>query len=190
MDAPLATFGDITRGKWPTRFEPASSTVFSYLMNNYWATNYAAAQGGTFHFRYVITSSAHLDPASLFQLGWDSMQPALVNHVILQDKLSNPDRPLPAEGGSFLKVSAPNVALVAWKLRENGEGTVLRLQELAGEETKTTLELPGSNIESAHLCSAAEDELQSLRVQGGMIQLTLKPNEVQTICLPPYNRLW
>lgn len=184
VDAPLATFGDITRGKWPTTFQPASSTVFSYIMNNYWATNYAAAQGGTFRFRYVLTSTARLDPPVFSRLGWESMQPLLVNHVILQDKLSNPDRPLPAEGASFLKVSSPNVAVVAWKLREDGEGTVLRLQELAGEQASATVELPRSDVKSAHRCNAVEDELESLQTSGGNeIQVTLKPHEVQTICI-------
>jgi len=34
LDAPLASFGDINRGAWPSEFHPKSSTVFSYVMNN------------------------------------------------------------------------------------------------------------------------------------------------------------
>ena len=33
-------------------------------MNNYWHTNYRAGQGGTFTFRYVMTSAERLDPAA------------------------------------------------------------------------------------------------------------------------------
>ena len=68
LDAPLASFGDINRGAWPGEFRPKSATLFSYAMNNYWHTNYRAAQGGDFTFRYVLTSEAKLDPAFLTRL--------------------------------------------------------------------------------------------------------------------------
>jgi alpha-mannosidase len=183
LDAPVATFGDITRGDWPAEFHPTSSTIFSYIMNNYWLTNSPGVQGGAFRFRYVITSDDHLDPVALTRLGWNSMEPAIVNHVIRQDKVGNPDRPLPPEATSFISVSSPDVALVAWKLAEDGKGTVLRLQEMAGKSTETTLELLHAAIRSASLCNAVEDRLQDLHFNGDRLQLTLKPNEVQTVCL-------
>jgi alpha-mannosidase len=46
LDASLFTLGDINRGSWPTGFGSRSGTIFSYVMNNYWDTNYRAAQGG------------------------------------------------------------------------------------------------------------------------------------------------
>ncbi len=45
VDAPLASFGDINRGEWPAQFQPRSSTIFSYAMNNYWHTNTPPEQG-------------------------------------------------------------------------------------------------------------------------------------------------
>ena len=36
--------------------DPHRGTIFSYVMNNYWHTNYVAGQGGDFTFRYVLTS--------------------------------------------------------------------------------------------------------------------------------------
>jgi hypothetical protein len=72
LDAPLATFGDINRGEWPTEFGLRAGNIFSYAMNNYWHTNYRAAQGGHFRFRYVITSATHTDAAALGRMGWES----------------------------------------------------------------------------------------------------------------------
>src|SRR4029077_10651790 len=40
IDAPLVNFGDIVRATWPADFSPKSSTIFSWLMNNYWGTNF------------------------------------------------------------------------------------------------------------------------------------------------------
>jgi alpha-mannosidase len=73
---------------------------------------------------------------------------------------------LPAEGTSFFTINAPNVAMVAWKLAEDGKGTILRLQETAGKTTNTTIHLPHSAIHSANLCNAVEDKLQKLNISG------------------------
>ena len=76
LDASLASFGDINRGKWPGAFQPKTSTIFSYGMNNYWHTNYRAGQGGEFKFRYAMTSAAQLDGGALrARLGLDEMRP-------------------------------------------------------------------------------------------------------------------
>jgi hypothetical protein len=54
--------GDIVRGTWPANFGDRKGTIFSYVMNNYWNTNYVAGQGGDFTFRYILTSASALDP--------------------------------------------------------------------------------------------------------------------------------
>ena len=185
VDASLASFGDINRGEWPEEFHPKTSTIFSYAMNNYWHTNYRAGQGGTFTFRYVMTSAARLDPAELTRMGWESMEAPAVDVVANQDKAGNPGEPLPAEGTSFLEISSPNVALVTWKLAEDGKGTILRLQETAGQASEVTVRLPHTNIHSASLCDSVEDNLHDLDVTGNLIHLRIHPHEVLTVRLNP-----
>jgi len=181
VDAALASFGDINRGLWPSEFQPKSSTLFSYVMNNYWDTNYRAAQGGDFTFRYVVTSSASFDPSALTRLSLEHMRPAEINYVMPQDKVGNPDRPLPAEGASFLEIDAPDVVLGTWKVAEDGEGTVLRLYETAGQESTATLRFTGNPPNSAQLCDAVEDNLASLGVEGSSIRVRFHPNEIVTV---------
>jgi alpha-mannosidase len=183
LDASLASFGDINRGEWPETFQPKTSTIFSYAMNNYWHTNYRAGQGGTFTFRYVMTSAAHFDPAALSRVGWESMETPALDSVANQDKVGNPDEPLPAEGASFLDVSAPNIVLVTWKLAEDGEGTILRLQETAGQSVEATVRFPHASIRSANLCTSVEDNLQSVPVTGNEIHLSFHPHQVLTVRL-------
>lgn len=185
VDAPLATFGDINRGRWPVEFNPKSSTIFSYAMNNYWHTNYRAGQGGTFTFRYVITSGDNLDPSTLSRIGTESMQPPEIDQVIGQDKVGNPDEPLPAEGTSFLKTDANNIVLADWKLAENGNGTILRLEETAGRATDMDVTFNHTNIRSASLCDSVEDNLRNIDVVNNTIHLTFRPHQVLTVRVTP-----
>ena len=185
LDASLASFGDINRGLWPTEFKPKTSTIFSYAMNNYWHTNYRAGQGGTFTFRYVLTSTKDFDPAGLSRLGWESMESPVLDSVINQDKAGNPDEPLPAEGESFLEIDNPNVVLVTWKLAEDGKGTIVRLKEVAGQQEEVSLRLPHEQIRSANLCNSVEDNLQDLAITGNVLHLTFRPHQVLTIRLTP-----
>ena len=181
LDAPLASFGDINRGLWPSEFKPKSSTMFSYVMNNYWDTNYRAAQGGEFVFRYVVTSDRSLDPQALARLGWDSLRPVELDYVVGQDKVGNPDRPLPAEGTSFLEVDQPNVVLANWKDAEDGEGVILRLVETGGRETTASLRFPRLAVKSAQLCNGVEDNLRPLSPGSNSLNLRFHPYEVVTV---------
>jgi hypothetical protein len=185
VDASLASFGDINRGEWPGEFHPKTSTLFSYAMNNYWHTNYRAGQGGAFTFRYVVTSAEHLDPAALTRVGWESMEAPAIDMVANQDRAGNAEGPLPAEGTSFLEINAPNVALVTWKLAEDGKGTILRLQETAGQADEFTVQLPHTNLHSASLCNSVEDNLHDLDVAGNVLHLSIHPHEVLTVRLTP-----
>ena len=86
LDAPLATFGDINRGEWPEQFVDRRGTIFSYIMNNYWDTNYRAGQGGHFRFHYILTSSSSTDVSALSRMGWEEVSPLELNVVTSQDK--------------------------------------------------------------------------------------------------------
>lgn len=183
VDAPLAAFGDINRGEWPNSFHSKSSTLFSYVMNNYWGVNFAAGQGGAFTFRYVLTSAGKLEPASLTRLGEESMSGVALNHVTKRDKVGDPLRPLPPAGKSFLHIASPDVALVTWKLAEDGNGTILRLQEISGRPIETDIELAGEPLRSAQRCNSVEDNVKDIQVNGTHLHLAFQPNEVLTVRL-------
>jgi alpha-mannosidase len=181
VDAPLASFGDINRGEWPAEFHPKSATMFSYAMNNYWHTNYRAAQGGEFTFRYVVTSAGALDAAALTRLSEESMRPAEVNHVVSQDKPGNPDRPLPAEGTGFLVADAKDVVLETWKRAEDGNGSILRLRETAGKAATVRLRFPHGTVREAELCDGVEDAGRGLKMEGGAVEVPVGAFEVVTV---------
>jgi alpha-mannosidase len=183
VDASLVTLGDIFRATWPQQFGQRPGTIFSYVMNNYWDTNYAAGQGGDFTFRYVLTSGDHLPPTALSRLGWEEMTPAEVDQITSQDKALDSPRPLTAAKGSFVQVDQPNVVLVTWKEAEDGDGTVLRFLEVGGQSNTVDVQTPRLDVKSAWSSDALERKQGALETSGHGFHFAVKPFQIVTVRL-------
>jgi hypothetical protein len=183
VDASLVALGDVVRGKWPLDFGQRPGTVFSYVMNNYWDTNYAAGQGGDFTFRYVLTSGNNLEPAYLSRLGSEEMSPLELDQITSQDKALNSPRPLESAQGSFLQVSNPDVVLVTWKMAEDGDGTILRFLEVAGRESSVEVQTPLLNVAAAWFNDALERKQGRLSVSSHGFRFSVKPFQIVTVRL-------
>jgi hypothetical protein len=181
VDAHLVTLGDIVRGAWPREFGSRKGTVFSYLMSNYWETNWPAGQGGDYTFRYALTSGRNLSPGALSRTGWEEMSPIEINEIKSQDKAITPPRPLAATESSFLQVDPPNAVLVTWKRAEDEQGTILRFVEVNGEPSTVKVDVPIVNLQNAWLCNAMEKNQQLLAVSGHSFQFPVKPFEIVTV---------
>ena len=181
LDAPLITLGDINRGTWPERFEPKSSTVFSYVINNYWDTNYPKMQSGDFTTRYVLTSGHDLPPEFLSRLGRDSIVPMEVGWLNNFDKFGNPPGLLEPVPTSFLQVDTPDVVVENWKAAEDGRGTILRILELAGRPATAHLNFPLFRLERAWLANAAEEDQKDCKVSEHSVDVPLKPHGIVTL---------
>jgi hypothetical protein len=181
VDGHLVTLGDIVRGAWPKQFGSRKGTIFSYLMSNYWETNWPAGQGGDYTFRYAVTSGRNLSPGALSRLGWEEMAPIEINEITPQDKAVTPPRPLAATESSFLQVDQPNVVLVTWKRAEDEQGTILRFVEVNGESSTAKVEVPILNLQNGWICNAMEKNQQPLAVSGHSLQFPIKPFGIVTI---------
>jgi len=170
-DSFLWTLGDIVRGTWPTEFGRRGSTLFSYVMNNYWNTNYVAAQGGEFLFRYVLTSAAALDEAALSRSGWSETTPLERILIKSQDQTFPVQRTLPAGQMSFMQIDNPAAVLSTWKLAESGDGTVLRLIDLGGKSSAVSVSSPLFKATSGRLCNAMEECRDSISAAGQKFSL-------------------
>jgi hypothetical protein len=53
-DIPLVQVNGINTGKWQATLAPHNGLVMSWVMNNYWFTNFPAAQGGGLEWRYSL----------------------------------------------------------------------------------------------------------------------------------------
>jgi hypothetical protein len=85
IDAPLVELGALTderqndRGtrNWRSHVAPGS-TLYAYLLNNYWHTNYKADQSGMLTFRFALRPHGAFDPVSLRRLSDEYDAPLLV----------------------------------------------------------------------------------------------------------------
>ena len=182
LDGPLVTFGDINRGLWPEKFEPKSSTIFSYALNNYWHTNFPRVQSGEFRFAYVLTSGADLTPAALSRLGRDTLTPLEVGELDRNDKVGLRGA-LPATEGSLLSLTGEGVELETLKPAEDGNGYIARLLETAGRAGTARLSSRLLGIERGWLCSAAEENQREIEPQGGAIEVAMRPYSIATVRL-------
>lgn len=203
LDAPLVTLGDINRGAWPDEFGKRPGTVFSYVMNNYWNTNYRGGQGGHFSFHYAITSAATTDASNLSRLGWEEITPLETDVVTSQDKALAPtaqDQPhdaaqpaatpvvthsslnLDGKQDSFLEVSDPNVLLETWKPAEDGNGTILRFLDFGGTERSVTVRTKYLRLEHVWQTDAVERGQTAVPLAGeNEFHFTVHPHEIVTL---------
>ncbi len=203
LDAPLVTLGDINRGEWPEDFGKRSGTIFSYVMNNYWDTNYRAGQGGHFSFHYVVTSASSTDAADLSRLGWEEITPLEADIVTTQDKAvslsaqnqsdstvrpatmpadATSTRSLDGKQDNFLDVEDPDVVLETWKPAEDGNGTILRLLDFGGTERTVTVRTPSLHLGQVSQTDAVERGKTAVSMDGdNQFHFTIHPHEIVTI---------
>lgn len=84
IDAPLIQLGEIRTDAivtgWLERAE-SSPTLFSYVMNNYWETNYRAAQDDEVEFRYALRVHGAFDDEEAERFGLEEARPLLVRVI-------------------------------------------------------------------------------------------------------------
>jgi hypothetical protein len=179
IEAPLIQFGDINTGKWLKTLDLANTSLYSYAMNNYWTTNFKAAQGGKIDLRYALTSRAGgPDRTASSRFGWEVHAPLVAAWVPARN-----EGPIEKPEGSFFSVDAPNVIIQAVKRAEDGTGIVIRLREIAGKPANAKITSPLFLTDSVTLAltDIVENELSSSSVPKDAVLVPMKPFEIQTI---------
>jgi hypothetical protein len=177
-DAPLVCFQDINRGTWPTALTLGNGYLYSYVMNNYWWTNYKASQGGDLIFRYAFTSHAKSDTAQSAHFGAEVAAPLLA-----AVRTTGSTGPLTQAASSLLQVEEPNVMLFGLPQSETGDGMVLHLRETAGQQTVAHVKLDGLSVHEATLCNLIETPQGPLQIQNGTIEVPLSPWAIAAVKL-------
>jgi hypothetical protein len=105
-NAPLIEIGAITAEQpWLKTIQP-SSLIYSYIMNNYWHTNYKADQEGPVTFNYSILPHAAFSASDEVKFGVERRQPLI---VALADSSTAPLQ------GPLMTVSTPDVIVSSLK---------------------------------------------------------------------------
>jgi hypothetical protein len=203
LDAPLVTLGDINRGEWPEQFGKRPGTMLSYVMNNYWDTNYRAGQGGHFSFHYVVTSAGSTDATELSRIGWEAITPLEIDVVTSQDKaqiVSAPNEPggaaqssatpieisssksMDGRQGSFLEIDDTNVLLETWKPAEDENGTILRFLDFGGTERTVSVRIPWMHLDHVWKTDAIERGQEAVPMtEDGQFHFVIHPHEIVTL---------
>ena len=129
LDAPLVEVGGITANLVGSQTDPRawiqhlapSQTLYSWVMNNHWHTNYRADQEGPTTFRYAIRAHRTFSPESAAEFGAACSQPLIVA------RRSSVGREPPR-----LKIHGPGVLVTALKPADTGPGWIVRLFGASG----------------------------------------------------------
>ncbi|MEI6457151.1 MAG: glycoside hydrolase family 38 C-terminal domain-containing protein, partial [bacterium] len=76
-EIPLVQLGDINLGKFSRKADPKTTTIFSWVLNNYWTTNFLASQEGELKWNYQVTSLHDPSNLSASRFGWGNRVPLL-----------------------------------------------------------------------------------------------------------------
>ena len=157
-DIPLVQFGDINIGRYYYRLRPKTNHIYSWVLNNYWVTNFKASQLGELRWRYGITSSSDNSTSAATRFGWNDRVP-LISRVLLPSKES--DKTI-LEARSLINLDISNLLLVNSTISLDGRGIILLLRELEGKETSMDLEKlkQETGAKSIEEVSVLEESLQ------------------------------
>ena len=169
VDAPLVEVGRITVDPrtigWIKKLQPTAA-LYSYVMNNYWETNYKADQPGATTFRYSLRPHGPFDEAAAQRFGIECRQPLIAAPAPT-------GRPVVSSG---LRVEPAGVLVTCLKPARDGAGWVVRLFNASGRRAKATLKFSGAAAGSVRLSDFGE---QPGRALAGPIDMT--PYDIVTL---------
>ncbi|RLD51571.1 MAG: hypothetical protein DRJ05_18265, partial [Bacteroidetes bacterium] len=132
-DVPLVQFGAINTGRFYYKHQPETSHIYSWVLNNYWTTNFRASQEGGLKWSYSITSGNDVSNTFATRFSWGTAIPFLTRVL----PKGNAITPLKEE--SLISIDAQNVLLVNAKLSKDGKGIILHLRETDGKPASIDL---------------------------------------------------
>ncbi len=149
IDAPLVQMGAIRTdvpapwgsGGWLEHVQP-SATLFSYVMNNYWETNYKADQEGPTTFRYSIRPHAgEYDQVAATRFGIERHRPL----IAIPAHADGPTARAPT-----FRLDAPGVIVSSIKPSREGQAWITRLYAASGKRERVSLTWPGGRPSAIH----------------------------------------
>jgi len=130
-EIPMMQFGDINIGRFQKASVPSSNKIYSWVMNNYWTTNFNADQHGEFEWNYFITSMPGNSVEQATKFAWGNRVPFLIRALPAGTKKENS-----VTSSVFLKIEPQNVALVNMSPVQKGNAIILQLREISGKSAE------------------------------------------------------
>ncbi len=173
-EVPLWQFGDFNIGKFERYPKPGKTWLYSWVMNNYWFTNFRAFQEGTFAWTYTLSSSPDTTTTAATKFAWGVRNPF-------------PTRTLPAGKDELanavvktLKITGDqNALLVNSRPAGNGSKSVLlHFREVEGVPANIEL---SSYVENRPVKSLKQVTVAGEKIKDLNGKISFKANEVKFI---------
>jgi hypothetical protein len=178
LDAPMVEVGIMSGNligsinnprAWRAKVEP-TQTIYSWVMNNHWHTNYKADQSGPTTFRYALQPHKQYDPMAAQRFGIECSQPLLA---------------IPATGEapneqSLFQLDTADVLVASVKPSADGKAQIVRLFGAAGKPAKASLRWNDATPKTVYLSNLAEDRIA---IAPGPINV--QPWEIVTLRVEP-----
>ncbi len=146
LDAPLIEIGELTAEKpWMSDIKPAQN-FYSYVMNNYWHTNYKADQEGEVSFRYAVRPHGPYSQLEAARFGIERRRPPV---VLPASGTAKTDRPL-------YELEPAGVIVLSTKPIPNNAGWFLTLYNPTSQTRSASLRWDKNIPVSIHASDAFE----------------------------------
>ncbi len=158
LDAPLVELGGITATMlgsqrnpdvWRKHIEP-TETLYSWVMNNHWGTNYRAYQEGPVLFRYALRPHGAWSSADASRFAIGLSQPLLISPAEVKGETLR----------SLVQVEPADVLAVTLKPSHDGKAWVVRLYGASGETRKAKLKWSDQRLRKTWLSNLAEEPVE------------------------------
>jgi alpha-mannosidase len=130
-EIPLVQLGALNLGKFSRIACPVSNSIYSWVFNNYWTTNFRAYQEGELKWTYKLTSSTDTSAVFSTTFGWNERVPMAVRVFPSRGTDTNSLR------RSFIALPS-NFLLVCAKPSSDKTGIVLQVREVGGSRSSIT----------------------------------------------------
>jgi hypothetical protein len=132
-EVPLMHFGGINLGEFKYIASVKKPHIYSWVMNNYWVTNFRASQEGEFKWSYYMTSSRDPSLSAAARFGWGCRVP-LVSRVL------PPGTPMDsAMPDSLFSSDKPNLLLISARPLRGDQGAIFQWREVDGAAARLDL---------------------------------------------------
>lgn len=179
-EIPLVQFGDINTGRYYYKHEPKTSHVFSWVLNNYWTTNFKASQEGEINWKYQITSSVDTSLTFATRFGVENRVP-----MMGRANFGNADNDISLSTSIIDLHAQENILLVSARPAADGKGILLHFRETEGKKAK----LDNSKLlQNPIITSVTEVNVLGEKINELEGPVLFAPNETKFLLLELHHR--
>lgn len=150
----LLMFGERRLGEWSFDYKSENPYIYSWVMNNFWDTNFQRDQPGYVNFKYSISTNVDTNYEKTSVFGEEISNP--LQATVIKEKQENA---VGGSSGNFISIDQSNVQLSTMKYAEaNGDGMIIRFHEATGRDSKVTVTLPYKNIIGIYATDIIEND--------------------------------